>query len=64
VAGHRHLGRRKRELASDNAVLFGSDSQTGAQFVFDVTLFAQLSEVDTPLLRLRNLKLNLAGVTP
>jgi hypothetical protein len=35
---------------------------TGGQLIFDVTLFAQLSGNNRPLLRLRNLQLALTDV--
>ncbi|OYY91519.1 MAG: hypothetical protein B7Y45_02885 [Sphingomonas sp. 28-66-16] len=47
-----------------NAVAFGIAAQAGAQLVFDVTLFAELSGVNTPVLRLRALQLKTADVTP
>jgi hypothetical protein len=36
----------------------------GGQFVFDVTLYAELSGVNTPVLRLRNLQLNTTDIDP
>ena len=51
--------------ASVNGILFGSSSKpTGGQLIFDVTLFAQLSGNNRPLLRLRNLQLALSDVDP
>ena len=51
--------------ASVNGILFGASSKpTGGQLVFDVTLFAQLSGNNRPLLRLRNLQLALGDVEP
>ncbi|CAN5688402.1 hypothetical protein BH11PSE6_BH11PSE6_04310 [soil metagenome] len=47
-----------------NAVAFGAAAQAGAQLVFDLTLFAELSGVNTPVLRLRALQLKTADVTP
>jgi hypothetical protein len=48
--------------AADNAIILGAGSLAGAQFVFDITLFAQLSGLNTPVLRLRNLQLKLTDV--
>ena len=48
--------------AADNAITLGAGSLAGAQFVFDITLFAQLSGLNTPVLRLRNLQLKLTDV--
>ncbi|MGD0831264.1 MAG: hypothetical protein ABR907_09995 [Terracidiphilus sp.] len=51
--------------ASSNGILFGSSSKpTGGQLIFDVTLFAQLSGNNRPLLRLRNLQLALSDIDP
>ncbi|HTH99752.1 MAG TPA: hypothetical protein VL752_02300, partial [Acidisoma sp.] len=50
--------------AETNKVAFGSDGLAGAQFVFDVTLYAELSGLNTPLLRLRRLQLKTADVAP
>ncbi len=49
---------------SDNAIAFGGAGQAGAQLVFDLTLFAELSGLNTPVLRLRSLQLKTAAVTP
>lgn len=49
--------------AANNAVAFGTAAQTNAQFVFDITLYAQISGVNTPVLRLRNLQLKLSDIT-
>jgi hypothetical protein len=49
--------------AGANTVLFGAMAQpAGGQLIFDVTLFAQLSGNNRPLLRLRNLQLALTDV--
>lgn len=46
-------------------IVFGpSATPAGGQLVFDVTLFAQLSQNSRPLLRLRNLQLALGDVEP
>ena len=50
------------DWAAANAVPFGSAAQGGAQFVFDITLYAELSGLNTPVLRLRNLQLKTADV--
>jgi hypothetical protein len=50
--------------ASANAIAFGAAAQAGAQLVFDLTLFAELSGVNTPVLRLRALQLKTVDVTP
>lgn len=51
--------------AANNNLVFGSQSQpSGAQLIFDITLYAQLSGVNTPVLRLRNLYLNFTDVSP
>ncbi len=47
-----------------NAIAFGAAALAGAQLVFDLTLFAELSGVNTPVLRLRALQLKTADVTP
>ena len=47
----------------NNQVTLGAASQlVGAQFVFDITLYAQLSGLNTPVLRLRNLQLKLTDI--
>ena len=51
--------------ASSNGIVFGSAAfPAGGQLIFDITLYAQLSGVNTPVLRLSNLQLNLADVDP
>ncbi|MGH6847566.1 MAG: hypothetical protein ACREC0_09045 [Methylocella sp.] len=50
--------------AERNAIPFGPGAQAGAQFVFDLTLYAELSGLNTPVLRLRALQLRTADVTP
>jgi hypothetical protein len=52
------------QWTSDNAIAFGAAAQAGAQLVFDLTLFAELSGLNTPVLRLRALQLKTADVTP
>lgn len=48
-----------------NGVIFGANAQPGGgQLVFDVTLYAELSGVNTPVLRLRNLQLNTTDIDP
>jgi large repetitive protein len=48
-----------------NGVTFGPNSQpAGAQLVFDITLYAQLSGLNTPVLRLRSLQLKLTDIDP
>lgn len=49
---------------SANQIAFGGGAQAGAQLVFDLTLFAELSGLNTPVLRLRSLQLKTADVTP
>ncbi len=47
----------------NNNIMFGAAAQpVGAQFVFDITLYAQLSGLNTPVLRLRNLQLKLTDI--
>lgn len=49
--------------ASDNAIVFGANaSPAGASLVFDITLYAALSGVNTPVLRFSNLQLNLTDI--
>ncbi|HEU4885759.1 MAG TPA: hypothetical protein VFT45_26220 [Longimicrobium sp.] len=48
--------------AADNGVTLGTGAQAGSQFVFDITLYAQISGLNTPVLRLRNLQLALADI--
>jgi hypothetical protein len=51
--------------ATDNAVSYGSASEpVGAQLVFDTTLYAALSGVDTPVLRFTALTLALTDIDP
>jgi hypothetical protein len=52
------------QWAQNNAIAFGGAAQNGAQFVFDITLYAQLSGLNTPVLRLRNLFLKLTDIAP
>jgi hypothetical protein len=48
-----------------NGVIFGANSlPAGGQLVFDVTLYAELSGVNTPVLRLRNLRLSTTDIDP
>ncbi|CAM2069755.1 hypothetical protein SCOR_30550 [Sulfidibacter corallicola] len=50
--------------AQRNGVVFGNTPQPASgQIVFDMTLYAQLSGLNTPVLRLRDLFLNLSDVT-
>lgn len=54
-----------RSWSALNGVTFGSNSQPpGAQLVFDITLYAQLSGLNTPVLRLRSLQLKLTDIDP
>jgi hypothetical protein len=48
--------------AAANEVTLGPTAQQGAQFVFDITLYAQISGLNTPVLRLRNLQLKLTDI--
>lgn len=50
--------------AEANKIAFGGGALAGAQFVFDITLYAELSGLNTPLLRLRRLTLGASDVTP
>ncbi len=51
--------------STTNAVPFGPTSQpAGAQLVFDITLYAELSSLNTPVLRLSNLQLALTDIDP
>ncbi|MFL6257219.1 MAG: hypothetical protein ACJ74T_19600 [Pyrinomonadaceae bacterium] len=51
--------------SADNGIAFGpSATPAGACLVFDITLYAQLSGLNTPVLRLRNLQLKLTDVDP
>jgi hypothetical protein len=48
---------------STNAgIAFGASALAGAQFVFDITLFAELSGLTTPVLEFTNLQLALSGI--
>jgi len=48
-----------------NQVTFGTSAAPGGgQFIFDITLYAQLSGLNTPVLRLRNLQLDLTDIQP
>ena len=48
--------------AAGNSVTLGPTAQAGAQFVFDITLYAQISGLNTPVLRLRTLQLALSDI--
>lgn len=51
--------------SADNGIKFGpSSTPANACLVFDITLYAQLSGLNTPVLRLRNLQLKLTDVDP
>lgn len=53
------------QWASANAVVYGSAAApAGAQLVFDTTLYAALSGVDTPVLRFTSLTLALTDIDP
>ncbi len=48
-----------------NAIVYGQASEpAGAMLVFDITLYAALSGVDTPVLRFSNLQLKLTDIEP
>jgi hypothetical protein len=49
--------------ASGESIEFDQSALKGATFVFDITLYAQLSGLNTPVLRLRNLRLELSKIT-
>jgi hypothetical protein len=54
-----------RQWSADNGITFGPSSTLGdARLVFDITLYAQLSGLNTPVLRLRSLQLKLTDVDP
>lgn len=54
-----------RQWSTDNGITFGPSSTLGdARLVFDITLYAQLSGLNTPVLRLRSLQLKLTDVDP
>ncbi|GLS22431.1 hypothetical protein GCM10007874_54490 [Labrys miyagiensis] len=49
--------------ASDNSIVFGAGAvPAGAMLVFDITLYAALSGVNTPVLRFSNLQLKLTDI--
>ena len=49
--------------ATDNKVVFGPGATPpGAMLVFDITLYAALAGVNTPVLRLGNLQLKLTDI--
>jgi len=49
--------------ASGNSIVFGANAEpAGARLVFDITLYAALSGVNTPVLRFSNLQLNLTDI--
>ncbi|CAM5762883.1 hypothetical protein [Mesorhizobium amorphae] len=49
--------------ASGNSIVFGANAEpAGAMLVFDITLYAALSGVNTPVLRFSNLQLKLTDV--
>lgn len=48
--------------AGENGITLGTGAQAGSQFVFDITLYAQISGLNTPVLRLRNLQLALTDI--
>jgi hypothetical protein len=51
--------------SANNQVTFGTNAApAGGQFIFDITLYAQLSGLNTPVLRLRNLQLDLTDIQP
>jgi hypothetical protein len=51
--------------SGQNGVTYGSAGQPSAgRFVFDVTLYAELSGANTPVLRLRQLFLMLTNIDP
>lgn len=52
-----------QQWSADNGITFGPSSTLGdARLVFDITLYAQLSGLNTPVLRLRSLQLKLTDV--
>lgn len=54
-----------QQWSTDNGITFGPSSTLGdARLVFDITLYAQLSGLNTPVLRLRSLQLKLTDVDP
>ena len=49
--------------ANDNSVVFGAAAApAGAMLIFDITLYAALSGVNTPVLRFSNLQLKLTDI--
>jgi large repetitive protein len=51
--------------AANNSIIYGPNAlPAGAMLVFDITLYAALSGVDTPVLRFSNLQLNLTDIDP
>ncbi|WP_095197979.1 hypothetical protein [Mesorhizobium carmichaelinearum] len=49
--------------ASGKSIVFGANAEpAGARLVFDITLYAALSGVNTPVLRFSNLQLNLTDI--
>ena len=50
--------------AAREQLKLGSEALPDATFVFDITLYAQLSGLNTPVLRLGNLRLKLSDITP
>lgn len=54
-----------QKWSTDNGITFGPSSTLGdASLVFDITLYAQLSGLNTPVLRLRSLQLKLTDIDP
>jgi hypothetical protein len=51
--------------SQQNGVTFGANAQpAGGTFIFDVTLYAELSNTNAPVLRLSNLQLALTDIDP
>jgi hypothetical protein len=50
------------QWAGGNGITLGAGAQAGSQLVFDITLYAQISGLNTPVLRLRNLQLALSAI--
>jgi hypothetical protein len=48
--------------STNTGITFGPSALPGAQFVFDITLFAELSGLTTPVLEFTNLQLALSGI--
>ncbi|WP_294330368.1 hypothetical protein [uncultured Sphingomonas sp.] len=59
-----HFAESITAWTSANGLVFGPAAQPGARLVFDLTLFAELSGSNLPVLRLRTLQLSMADVTP